>query len=192
MTDISVQHRTVFLGLILVIGVSLTISSCSKLSETDSKRIQEALSDSLISSTETWGLQMDLIENTRRKVRIEGSYAASYKTDEQTETRINGPVKIQVYDSLDTVQILVTSNRAVYKPDDSIFELYGDVNVTTRDKKKLESEYLEWDRISNNLSTPKFVIVKTPTDSIAGTGFTGTTDLTSYTIDNPTGRVIFD
>jgi LPS export ABC transporter protein LptC len=75
---------------------------------------------------------------------------------------------------------------------DSEFELFGDVRVRTRNNRTLRSEYLKWQQGSNTISTPQFVVITTPTDSIAGTGFTGTTDLSTYTIKEPTGRVIVD
>jgi LPS export ABC transporter protein LptC len=135
---------------------------------------------------------MEIMEDGQKKVRLWGSYAATYSNDDKNETRIKGPVTIHVFDSVGTVKTKVYSNRAVYKPEDTIFELFGDVQVETRDNRHLDSEYLEWNQSTNNISTPKFVIIKTPTDSIAGTGFEGGTDLVNYTIKEPKGRVIVD
>jgi LPS export ABC transporter protein LptC len=190
-TDILEQHNT-FLSLFLCLLIIAGISSCGDLSQEESQQVDEALKDSLTSSTETWDMDMEIMEDGQKKVRLWGSYAATYSNDDINETRIKGPVTVHVFDSAGTVKTKVYSNRAIYKPEDAIFELFGDVQVETRDNRHLDSEYLEWNQSSSNISTPKFVIIKTPTDSIAGTGFEGDTDLVDYTIKEPKGRVIID
>lgn len=167
------------------------LSSCGDLSEEESEQVDEALRDSLTSTTESWNIDMEVIEEGSKKVRLWGSYAATY-TGDRNETRIKGPVTIHVFDSTGAVDTEVFSDRATYLSEDAVFELYGNVRVNTADNRQLESEYLEWQQSDNSIQTPKFVIVKTPTDSIAGTGFEGDTDLIDYTIKEPKGRVIVD
>ncbi|MDZ7680739.1 MAG: LPS export ABC transporter periplasmic protein LptC [Fodinibius sp.] len=186
------QHNTLFVlvfSLLIVTG----ISSCGELSEKQAQQVDQALKDSLTSTTETWNVDMEIIEEGQKKVRLWGSYAASYtNANKKSETRIRGPVKIHVFDSTGTVTTRVFSDRAVYQSENAIFELYGDVRVNTADNRHLESEYLKWQQDANKISTSKFVIITTPTDSLAGTGFEGKTDLTNYTIKDPRGRVIVD
>ncbi|MDX1618700.1 MAG: LPS export ABC transporter periplasmic protein LptC [Balneolaceae bacterium] len=179
-------------SLTIVVSVALASSSCSDLSESQSKRVQEALDDTLLSSTESWNVDMELIEEGVKKVRLRGSYAATYNFENLNETRISGPVFIQVFDSAGTVETRVTSDRAVYRADESEFELYGNVIVRTEEGRRLESEYLEWKQSDNRVSTPRFVIITTPSDSIAGNGFEGTTNLSEYTIREVTGQFVLD
>lgn len=166
--------------------------SCGELSEEQTEQVDEALQDSLTSTTETWDIDMELIEEGIKKVRLWGSYAATFNEDEGNITRIKGPVKIHVFDTTGAVETEVFSDRAEYQPEDAIFEFFGNVEVNTADDRHLQSEYLEWSQDDNSIQTPKFVIVMTPTDSIAGTGFVGNTDLTDYTIKEPKGRVVVD
>lgn len=194
--DILEQHNrrpliSLALSLTVVMAVALT-SSCGDLSEKQSKRVQEALDDTLLSSTETWKVDMELIEEGEKRVRLRGSYAETFNLENLSETRISGPVFIQVFDSTGAVETRVTSERAVYRADNSEFELYGNVIVRTNEGRRLESEYLEWKQADNRVSTPRFVIITTPTDSIAGNGFEGTTNLTEYTIKEVTGQFILD
>lgn len=170
--------------------VAAGLSSCSDISQQETRQINEALNDSLLSSTETWDVDMELIEEGLKKVRVQGSYAAAINAEDVSETRIKGPVYIEVYDSTGAVKTRVYSDRAVYQADETEFEFFGDVRVRTDDNRKLNSEYLKWQHSDNSITTPKFVVITTPTDSIAGSGFSGTTDLNTYTIKEPTGRVI--
>jgi LPS export ABC transporter protein LptC len=182
-------HNTV-LAFIISLLITVGISSCGELSEEQSQQIDEALKDSLTSTTETWDMDMEIIEEGTKRIRLWGSYAATFA--EKGETRIKGPVTIHVFDSTGAVETKVFSDRAVYQPEEAIFEFYGNVRVNTADDRHLQSEYLEWIQDDNSIQTPKFVIVMTPTDSIAGTGFEGNTSLTDYTIKEPKGRVIVD
>lgn len=183
-------HRTYIAFLLSIILTLIMGVSCTELSQKDARQVNEAVNDSLISSTETWDLDMTLIEEGLKKVRVKGSYAATFNLPELKETRIKGPVHIDIYDSLGAVKTEVKSSRAIYRAEESEFELFGNVQVDTRDNRHLESEYLKWNQADNKITTPQFVIITTPSDSIAGTGFTGTTDLSNYTIKEPKGRVI--
>jgi len=170
--------------------LTAALSSCGELSKEQSKKVDQALKDSLTSTTETWNVDMKIMEDGLKKVRLQGSYAATYTNNDQNETHIKGPIKIQVFDSTGAVKTHVYSNRAVYQSKKAIFEFYGNVRVNTSDNRHLESEYLKWQQDDNKISTPKFVIITTPSDSIAGTGFEGNSNLTNYTIKEPKGRVI--
>lgn len=184
------QHNTLSTLLLSLLLLTAVISSCGELSQKQSKQVDQALKDSLTSTTETWGVDMKIMEDGIKKIRLRGSYAATYTKDNQNETHIDGPVKIQVFDTTGAIKTHVFSDRAIYQAEKAIFEFYGNVKVNTDNGRHLESEYLKWQQDDNKISTPKFVIVTTPTDSIAGTGYESNSDLTNYTIKEPKGRVI--
>ncbi len=190
--DILGLHKKIFLTACLP-AIFLLLDACSdEFSGEEKQKIQTALSDSLLATTETWDVDMEIIENGTKKVRLTGSYAATFNTDEVNETRIKGPVYIEVFDTTGREKTWVDANRAIYRAENSEFELFGDVKVRTRTNRSLNSEYLNWDQSENFISTPEFVVITTANDSIAGTGFTGTADLSRYTILEPTGRVVLD
>lgn len=108
------------------------------------------------------------------------------------ETHIDGPVYVQLYDSVGALETEAWSKRAVYLESESEFELFDSVRVHTVTDRQLYSDYLKWSERTNRITSPEFVIITTPSDSIAGHGFDGLTDLSSYTIDEITGRFIVD
>ena len=190
--DILAPHKTLLSLSLAVLLVALIGTSCSDLSQEDSQKVNKALQDSLTSTTETWDVDMKIMEKGFKKVRLTGSYAATYNTLKTKETRIKGPVHIDVFDSTGAITTTVDCNRAIYDAGKFVFEFFGNVRVNTDDNRHLESEYLKWQQGSDHISTPEFVIITTPTDSIAGTGFEGNTDLTQYTIKDVKGSVIVD
>lgn len=191
-TDILVPFKTYHALILSILFIPITGISCSDLTERESQRVTEALDDSLLSSTETWDVDMTLIEEGIKKVRVRGSYSETFNLPELKETRIKGPVHIDVFDSTGAVKTVVKSNRAVYRGEESIFELYGNVRVDTRDSTHLETEYLKWNQTENLISTPQFVYITTPTDTTTGSDFTGSTDLNNIRIRNYSGSSVIN
>lgn len=188
------QNRPIFnyifkLRLILpLLFITLTIFSCSELSEYDSKQIQTVINDSLITTTESWDVEMVLTQDGQKRIYIEGSYAINYQKEEEKRTNISGPVYVQIYDSTGAIESEAWSKRAIYLEKQAEFELYDSVRVRTINDRRLYSEFLKWTQNTDEITSPNFVTIITPSDSISGRGFEGLTDLSSYTIIEPRGR----
>lgn len=170
----------------------LFLINCSELSDYDNIQIKNALADSLLSSTESWNVNMNLIENGKLILNLQGSHSFTIRQTNIHETRIKGPIYIQVFKEDGKRKSIITCDSALYKPDDAIFEMYGSVNVKTEDGRKLSSDYLKWERTLDKVSTSNFVTFISPPDSIAANGFFGNTDLTNYTLNEGGGQVVID
>ena len=176
--------------ILLSIFTLVAWSACTDLSDYDSQQIENALGDSLLNSTESWGFDMNLIEQGRIRMNMKGSYSYNIQQDNRNETRITGPVFIEIFDEFGKLESTVTCDSAVYQPDEEIFEMFRNVDVKTEDGKNLRSEYLLWERKIDKVSTPDFVIFISPPDSIAANGFYGNSDLTNYTLNEGGGKVV--
>lgn len=170
-----------------LIGI-LFFGACTDLSEYDTEQVRSSLNDSLVYTTESWDVEMVLQQYGRARMRIEGSYAVGYHTQDRKETRIDGPVYVQLFDTLGNVETEAWSKRAVYQESRSEFELFDSVSVLTNTERELYTEYLMWSQKTDSISSHRFVMIITPTDSITGRGFYGLTDLSEYTIPEPGGR----
>lgn len=178
---------------ISVLFMLLAVTACSsELSKEETKRVQSALRDTLLSSTEIWEVDMEIIKNGIKKIHLTGTYSTTINKEKVNKTRIKGPVHIEVFDSTGAIKTRVNANRTIYYSKKDLFELFGDVDVKSRSGRTLHSEYLKWDQRQNRISTKKFVIVTTKNDSLAGTGFHGTANLSQYTILEPSGEVVID
>jgi len=184
---LALHKPTAFL---IIFFISLT--ACSDLSEFDSRQVESALSDSLVSTTESWDVEMVLMKDGLSRILIDGSYAISYQSKDRKQTNIEGPVYVQLFDSTGAVETEAWSKRAIYYDAKREFELYDSVRVETVTERELYTDYLKWSQDSDRISSPDFVTIITPADSIAGYGFDGLTDLSSYTIQQPRGRVLVD
>ncbi len=177
---------------LLIIFFLLAALSCTDLSEYDEEQIRSTMHDSLIITTESWDVQMTLMQEGRTRMSIEGSHAINYQAKDRKHTKIDGPVYVQLFDTAGVVETEAWSKRAIYLEDDAEFELYDSVHVRTVDDRHLYSEYLKWSQDTDRISSPYFVTIITPTDSLSGRGFDGLTDLSFYNITEPRGLMVVD
>ena len=177
----------------LIFSILLFISfGCGELTEYENKQVQEALSDSLFTTTESWGINMEIMEDGKLTLKLSGSYASSIKNENQNITKISGPVYMEIFDEEGKPDTFVYTDSAIHLPDKAAFEMFGNVRVNAPEGKKLRSEYLKWEREKDRVSTPEFVIFISPPDSIAAEGFFGNSDLTNYTLNEGGGRAVID
>lgn len=176
----------------LILWVALISISCTELSEYDTQQVQAALNDSLITTSESWNVEISLMREGRTRMIIEGTHSVQYQAEENKRTTIDGPVYVQLFDTTGTLETEAWSKEAVYYDNEREFELLDSVRVQTIDDRQLFTEYLKYIQDSDRISSPQFVTIITPTDSISGRGFSGLTDLTSYTITEPRGRLIVE
>lgn len=188
---ISAPFSRLILPFILIITLLLSIS-CTELSDYDTSQIRTAMNDSLLVTTESWDVEMVMMQEGKTRLLIEGSYAINYQADDRKLSRIDGPVYVQIFDANGEVETEAWSKRAIYLEDSAEFELFDSVRVQTVDDGFLSSEYLKWSQHTDRISSPHFVLIITKTDSIAGRGFEGFTDLSEYTIHEPTGDFVIE
>ncbi|MEX0608974.1 MAG: LPS export ABC transporter periplasmic protein LptC [Balneolaceae bacterium] len=179
-------------ALLIVVAVGVVGCSGTELSEYENQQIEEALSDSLFTTTESWDVEMEILEEGLLKLKLRGSHAASIKNNRRNVTKIRGPVFIQIFDEQGNIDTIVDADSAIYFPNRSEFEMFGNVRVQAPEGKKLNSNYLKWERNKDRVSTPEFVIFISPPDSIAAQGFLGNTDLTNYTLNEGGGRTVIN
>lgn len=176
----------------LILSVAFICFSCTDLSEYDTQQVQTALNDSLISTSESWDVEISLLREGRTRMIIDGTHSIQYQTEENKRTTIDGPVYVQLFDTTGVLETEAWSKKAVYYDNEQEFELIDSVRVQTVDDRQLFTEYLKYIQDTDRISSPQFVTIITPSDSISGRGFNGLTDLTSYTITEPRGRLIVE
>ncbi|SMO95401.1 LPS export ABC transporter periplasmic protein LptC [Gracilimonas mengyeensis] len=185
-------HFSLRFCLLLVFTGSLIFSGCSELSEYENQQVAEALSDSLLSTTESWDVEMEFLEQGQLKLILTGSRAVTIKNEQRSVTKISGPVYIEIYNEEGEADTFVNADSAMHYPEEALFELYGNVNVKAPEGKELRSESLQWERKSDRVRTSDFVIFITDADSIAAEGFFGNTQLTNYTLNEGGGRAVIE
>ncbi len=175
-------------ALVLLLMPAFFFAACTDLSDYDRERVRDAMADSLLSVTESRNIRMELIEDGQRIVSVHSPFAATYSREGRSETDLRDSVYVAVLDSTGAIETEVTSRSARYLGHESEFHFTDDVLVSTRDGRRLRTEYLEWSQSDRSIYTPDFVIIVTEADSITGYGLTGTDDLSSYRLTEVTGE----
>jgi len=166
--------------------------ACGELTEYDTEQVRSTLHDSLLTTSESWNIDMRLMEKGNRRILLQADYAVDYQENRNRETRIRGPVYIQIFDSTGALESEAWSRRAIYHPEEKEFELIDSVRIQTVTDRELFSSYIRWQEQNGRITSDRHVIIITPSDSISGSGFEGKSDLSSYIITDPRGRVIVD
>lgn len=177
---------------VITLAVFLSVAACNSLTEYDRQSIEQALSDTTNYATETWNVTMDIMQDRRRFIRITSPFATTIDTQDGGETTLNGPLHIQVRDTLGNTETDVTANKAIYHNRRGEFFLQGDVVITTVDEQTLKTQELTWFQQDRSISTDAFVTIITPRDSITGHGLIGDDRLQEYVIERVTGRFTLD
>ena len=187
------QFNIYHVAFIFCAVLSLALLSCQDLSEFDAQQIDQVLQADKIGSSESWGFRLNLIDEGRKVLDLQASYAKFIEDNEESFTEISGPVFITIYDELTgELQSTIICDSALYRSSVGVFEMYYGVEINTTEEKVLRSDYLKWQRFQDRLSTPLFVTFIAPPDSISALGFEGNTDLSEYTLNEGGGTVVID
>lgn len=102
---------------------------------------------------------------------------------------LTGPVNVTVRDTSGVIEVEIRSDAARYSTREGEFIFDGNVRAKTIDNKRLTAEYLVWYQKSGDISSPGFVRIVTPTDSIEGRGLMGKADLSVYELSDLSGSI---
>lgn len=169
--------------------LALVIGACGRLSETDTQAVKDALTDSLEYLSESWDVNVSLIEEGLRKVEIRAPYGTSRETASGIIMSLSGPVTILVRDSLGAMEVDIRADSARYVTRDGHFTFEGNVFAFTHDNRRLTAETLTWYQKTGDITSSGFVRIVTPTDSIQGYGLVGKADLSEYVLENLSGSI---
>jgi len=181
---------TAFSALTKALLVLVLVSgSCGRLSDSDKKAVKDALNDSLAYLSESWDINVSLIEEGLRKVEIRAPYGTSKETANGVIMSLSGPVNILVRDSLGNMEVEIRADSARYMTREGQFTFDGNVFAFTHDNRRLTAETLTWFQKTGDITSSGFVRIVTPTDSIQGYGLIGRADLSEYVLENLSGSV---
>jgi LPS export ABC transporter protein LptC len=172
-----------------LVAIVLVIGACGRLSDTDKQSVKNALSDSLTYQSESWDVNVSLIEDGLRKVEIRSPYGTSRETSAGIIMSLRGPVNIFVRDSLGKMEVEIRADSARFAMREGQFSFFGNVFAYTHDKRRLNADVLTWYQKTGDITSSGFVRIVTPTDSIQGYGLVGKADLSEYVLENLSGSI---
>ena len=125
-------------------------------------------------------------ENGKIKVKIIAGNIERF-IDKQPEVLFSKDIEICFYNEFEEIQSKLFSKNAKIDKEGKIMVAYNNVNLISSDNKRLETEELFWDQVSDRIYTEKDVKIITNKEIIYGKGFYASPDFNKYQIANING-----
>jgi len=149
---------------------------------------------------EAWGVHLYIShvpmgsEESSLRMEMIADYMAHHEDADSSYQELSGEgngarVIVQIYDSQGDSSATVTADRVLYYDRENRFEARGNVIVTTREERRLETQILMWTEVERKIRTESFVRILTEEERMQGYGLEANEDLTSYQIGRFTARV---
>jgi LPS export ABC transporter protein LptC len=176
--------------IIVILGLSLTAGiGCERRNE-ERAHLPEDTGPQQVSLDAAFTLS----EGGAPRAEILAARMEHYEHEDSTYAVMRGPtdstgrVTAYLFNQGDSSATL-RADRLVYLQDRDRFEAYGNVVVTTPERKRLESEHLAWYERDSTIRTPGFVQITTPEEDVRGEGLVADENLETYQIGRFTARV---
>jgi LPS export ABC transporter protein LptC len=140
---------------------------------------QTTMSDS--AEQVVFGVQHSLVEGGVRKAALSSDSALIF--DSQTRFELRGSVKLLILDSVGIAQATLTARQATYSTSRKSMVAYGNVVVTTTDGKRLDTEHLVYDQITNKIRSDSAFVIVEPTRRTQGRSFSSDPKMANLVCD---------
>ena len=164
----------------------LVFLSCTN----DPKVVQEFVSGKELPIERIKEAELIQTENGNIKVKIVSGTINRFQNS-QPELMFSNNLIVTFYTDSSKVQSILKAEDATIDEQKKIMTASNNV-VLESDDKKLETEELVWDEVSNKIYTDKKVKITTGKEVIFGEGFTSNPDFTEYSIVKIHGSLSFD
>jgi len=131
--------------------------------------------------TEVRGATIYLYNKGKIKTQIISDKIIKYETQDSMLAYV---LNIDIYDSTGSVSTKIVGDSGIIQESKGFVHIYGNVVVTTKDKNKLETDYLWWDSKTDKIRTDAFVKVTTEEEVVTGWGLEADNNLSRYKILN--------
>ena len=140
----------------------------------------EQIKEAELIQTENGNIKVKIISNTINRFQ-----------NSQPELIFSNNLVVTFYTDSSKIQSILKAENASIDEQKKIM-IASDNVILESDDKKLETEELVWDEVSNKIYTDKKVKITTGKEVIFGEGFTSNPDFTEYSIVKIHGSLNFD
>jgi LPS export ABC transporter protein LptC len=175
--------KIIFKILIPILTASLLVLSCSgdKPKSTDQTKKAPTTEQVLVDS------KITLLEEGLTTAVIDAKYIEKRFGEKNTMAR---EITAYFYDSTGAMTSWLVADSGFVNEDENMLNVFGNVEVTSRDSVRLYTETLSWNQSMNSVVTEDYVEIHRGEDIIRGYGLVTDRNLKEYTIKKQvTGRI---
>jgi LPS export ABC transporter protein LptC len=146
---------------------------------------------------ETWEPELFLSEEGRPRLHLRAPYMAYFDRADSTHmvlSSLNDTTRVHAYifDSQGDSSATVLADRILFYDRERRMVARGNVIVTAREGRRIESEHLEWSEFQKTIHTPGFARITMPDRDLQGYGLNADEELSNVRLSNVTGIVLID
>jgi LPS export ABC transporter protein LptC len=146
---------------------------------------------------ETWDPKLFLSDEGRPRLHLRAEHMAYYDRGDSTYMVLSGltagaRVHADIFDADGDSAAVVLADRVVFYDRERRLEARGNVIVTAREGRRVESEQLEWSEFERKVTTDGFARITQPDRRLQGYGLVADEDITNVRISNLTGVVMIE
>lgn len=178
---------------LLVFGATGLISGCTR--HETAVTVDSALAQDG-PDQESWSPDLWVSEMGIPRVHMLADRMARYETPDSTWMVLTAApdsarrVEVTLYDDAGNPSAVVHADEVTWFESEKRFTARGDVQVQTTEDKQLWSEHLDWNELTQRVSTPGFSTIRTPSQTIRGWGLDADENLDDLHISRVSGTVI--
>ena len=146
---------------------------------------------------ETWDPKLFLSDQGKPRLHLRAEHMAYFDRGDSTYMLLSGltpgaRVHADIFDSQGDSAAVVMADRVVFFDRERRLEARGNVIVTAREGRRVESEQLEWSEFERKVTTEGFARITQPDRRLQGYGLVADEDITNVSISNLTGVVMIE
>ena len=176
---------TAYIFVLLPVVSALIWTGCGTEQSTD--KSNAVMSDSaMLPDAEVLGATIKLYEGGQVTTRILADKIVKYESIDST---MGYGLDIDLYDSAGVVTSHIVGDSGVIRENAGLLHIFGNVVVVTNDNRRLESDDLMWDKVSDQITTDAFVRITRGDDVVTGWGLEANNSLTQVRIKRASGEM---
>lgn len=173
---------------ILLSSALLIFSGCSK-TENTAGNSDDSVDSVMKPDTESFNAKIHLYNKDRQTAEINADRILKFQSIDST---IAFDLNVNIFDSTRHVTTEITGDSGIIHDNEHIIRIYGNVDLTTENGTRLQTDYLWWDYNTDRIKTDAFVKVTRGEDVITGWGMDADKKLNSIKILNKVSGEIKD
>ena len=137
---------------------------------------------------EIWGGKIEITQDGKLQSIVRAGYIQLF--EKKQITLFDSGVVVDFYNKQGQHTSVLTSERARIDERIDLFLALGNVVVVSDSGETLRTERLYWDKEKKKIRSDTLAVLTTAVDSVLGYNFEADENLSSWTLENPTGQTM--
>lgn len=155
-----------WIQLTAALAIALLVAGCGQQEKTSAPS-NDGPADALLPDAILKGATIYLYDRGKVTAEIQADSIIKYEANDST---VAFALDVNSYDSVGMVETHVVGDSGIIREKTGELYIYGNVDVTTAEGSRLQSEYLYWDSENELIKSDKFVRITKDQDVITGIG----------------------